>query len=351
MLAAMPTLQHAGSRAISKVYLTKQLTGSSPVLMFPLVFTVPVELVQHILSFCHPCDVAAFAQTSCAARALVYHPADQYLWRQLYLSQPFDSPIVISDARQRLGIAQKQEIRDNHRWKIDLIDRLRAERALTRQTASEAERQQALRTLITAIEETSLAIWQTGTSRNTTWVKPLIRQSSLLLTRLYSPLESEFDSESVQLHAQLRSYLNLAIDHRTDKNTHNLLLDRRNQSRAFVYDLRHYNAENNWGPYLPDGSVNWVHIEHLINVVSLNIRELPGNWALTRPPSCISIARPFTPPGSSLHPVVDWAGVEGTFFASDIKSSHCAFAGTWRRYVCFMDYRCVAFGPTSAAIL
>ncbi|KAJ3513121.1 hypothetical protein NLJ89_g3125 [Agrocybe chaxingu] len=115
----------------------------------------------------------------------------------------------------------------------------------------------------------------------------------------------------------------MAFDPRLDKKTLASLKSMRDISRAYVYDLRHYTAETRWGPFNSDGSVNWTHVEHLINVVALNVQELPGSWALTRPPSCIDPPRISCALARRQISSTDWAGVEGT----------------WRRYVCFMDYR------------
>lgn len=51
---------------------------------------VPSELTEHILTFCHPRDVARVAQTCKQFRSLVYDAPDQYLWRELFLLYPFD---------------------------------------------------------------------------------------------------------------------------------------------------------------------------------------------------------------------------------------------------------------------
>ncbi|KDR85287.1 hypothetical protein GALMADRAFT_234061 [Galerina marginata CBS 339.88] len=275
----------------------------------PTIFRFPVELAQDILSFCHPWDVAAFSQTCRAAYSLIYQPADQYLWHQLYIAYSFDPPQFpdLACANGKIN------------WKNELTDRMRVELALFCGPPNVSERQHVLRMLITIIEDSSSAVSRTGSSRNIGWLKRVMRQS-LVLHNLYSDPEVEDD---VQLHAQLRAYLALTIiDSKHDKKTLAKLLDRRDLSRAFVYNLLHYEEENRWGPFMPDGRVNWIHVEHLVVVVALNIRELPGSWALTRPPTCLDSPR-LSSRTFGKDPSNDWAGVEGT----------------WRRYVCFMDYR------------
>ncbi|KAF8912947.1 hypothetical protein CPB84DRAFT_1670444 [Gymnopilus junonius] len=280
------------------------------------VFGFPVELTQHILSFCHPWDVANFSLTCSAAYILIYHASDQYLWRHLY-NTSFDLPFSVADPTNR---------KEQMNWKDELTSRMRVELALFSCPMTHSEKLRMLRMLITVIQDSSWAISRTGTSRNTAWLGRIMRQS-LLLHNLYSVPESDSE-EDAQLYAQLRAYLALIIDLINDKKSLSKLIDRRDLSRAYVYNLLHYNAENKWGPFLPDGRVNWIHAEHLIDVVALNVRELPGSWALTRPPSCLDPPRLSAIASSSFHKT-DWQGLK---------------VSTWRRYVCFMDYRTLLSG-------
>jgi len=110
---------------------------------------------------------------------------------------------------------------------------------------------------------------------------------------------------------------------------------RRSQSRCYVYDLRNYTEEQRWGPFNRHRKVNWAHVEALVNVVTLNLREMRFAWPWARdtsPPAGLQFTRPYSAPGQCSS--IDWAGVEGT----------------WARYVCFMDYRDLfAFNFTSIA--
>lgn len=263
------------------------------------VFGFPVELTQHILSFSHPWDVASFSMTCRAAYTLVYHTADQYLWRHLYNNYSFDPPCPAEDPTSRRELVN---------WKEEFTCRMKVELALFRGPVNLPEKLDALRILVKMVEDSSWAIVRTGCSRNTTWLSRILRQS-LLLHNLYTVTES---TEDRQVYAQLRAYLALTIDAVNDKKSLAKLMDRRDLSRAYVYNLLHYSAENKWGPLLPDGRVNWIHAEHLIDVVALNVRELPNSWALTRPPSCLD---PPRSPASAGFTKADWAGVEGEQFS------------------------------------
>ncbi|KAF9479735.1 hypothetical protein BDN70DRAFT_672095 [Pholiota conissans] len=278
----------------------------------PPILAVPVELGQHILSFCHPWDVAAFAQTCHAAYTLVYHPTDHYLWRQLYVTQ-FDVP--------KLSTSPSLSMQEKFEWKKELTSRMKVELVLFHGPASQAQTKGIYETLITVIEESCCIKTNASASqsRNFKWLKRVILNSQLL-SNLYSQTGSE---ENAELHARLRSHLAMTLEDKGDKQAFKLLLDRRDKSRAFVYDLRNYQPQNKWGPFKTDGSVNWIHVEHLIDVISLNIRELPGSWASTRPPSILDVHKRPLMLSADVGSANDWAGVEGT----------------WRRYVCFMDYR------------
>jgi len=292
------------------------MTGFSP----PTIFSFPVELAQHILSYCHPWDVAVFSRTCRAAFVLVYLPTDQHLWRQLHAAH-FDHPRWISDP-----FSKKEKVN----WRDELTNRLKVEISLFHGPVTLIERKHALDMLITIIEDSSWAIAQTGSSLNIGWLRTILNDS-LLLTNLYSISDSE---EYPQLHARIRAYLALTVEYdfsRRDKRTLGLLLARRDKSRAYVYDLRNCKAENKWGPFMPDGGVNWVHIEHIINVVSLNIRELPGSWALTKPPSCLGPLKASFPTRATVPTAADdWASVEGMI-------PHHQFPVLLKNYILFRD--------------
>ena len=113
-------------------------------------------------------------------------------------------------------------------------------------------------------------------------------------------------------------------------------------ARSRVYDLRKYQPENFWGPFLNDGSgnVDWEKLQCIIVLLGHNLRTFAerthGHFgthrekaflgtapnSFTSTPSCPSHAAMMvkepTPPLAALDPY----GV----------------TGTWRRIVCFLDY-------------
>lgn len=279
-----------------------------------LIISLPVELLQHILSFCLPQSAAYFSLTCKSAYSLICSSTDLFLWRHLYLNA-FDPPAFIHVHYQ----GTSSNLLPSYDWKNQLIQRMRATTIFFHGPPSAEDRRSAFRAIIASIDDSVAAVSRTGTSDNLSWLKDVIFQTRLL-TNLYSTLDS---TEDAQLTAQLKSYLTLVVtgtNYKADadviserESLLDVLLSRRDISRAYVYDLRNYTTKSRWGPFLPDGSVNWVHVEHLVNVVALNIRELPGTWPKTRPPSCLDLSR-----GRSR----DWAGVEGKRFIFPLCCYH-----------------------------
>ncbi|KAI0666317.1 hypothetical protein C8Q78DRAFT_1060772 [Trametes maxima] len=71
--------------------------------------------------------------------------------------------------------------------------------------------------------------------------------------------------------------------------------------------------------------VNWEHIEHIVNVVRLKLRDIshPALGFDEKPLFTLDGLRAYSAVGSFERDPRDWAGV----------------TGKWRRFVCFMDYR------------
>ena len=102
-----------------------------------------------------------------------------------------------------------------------------------------------------------------------------------------------------------------------------------NEGRCFVYDLRNYTMESDWGVYRVAGTeqldetraryiyeANWTHVKHCVNTILFAIVNL------LYPPMGFDFIRAYSAPGSFDRKPEDWAGVEGE----------------WVRYLCFMDY-------------
>jgi len=187
-------------------------------------------------------------------------------------------------------------------WKGELLRRIKAESIAFSAEERVFERKRALETFISMVQDALPVVkGQREPSHNLQWLVRVLRDSRML--------DANILPNEARLHARLRSYIALSLDDSKDDKTRTRLKERRAASRCYVYDLRHYCPDNSWGPYMHDGRVNWVHVEALVNVILLNLRELPGMWVNTRPPVGLEATRPYSAPGDYHLP--DWAGVEG----------------------------------------
>ncbi|KAI6032072.1 hypothetical protein BKA83DRAFT_4209603 [Pisolithus microcarpus] len=257
------------------------------------------EIIEHALIHCHPRDVAAFSQTCRAAYQIVYHDRDGYLWRQLFLSYPFDDP------RESLQGLRRYTPFD---WKGELQRRVLAE----------------------AISHSPLATPEELTDTLETFLD-VVRTASPV-TQGYERVPSQSLLWVVDNLAHLRSYLALTLDDYDEDDVCGMEWMRvlRTRSRCYVYDLGNYCRENDWGPFWKNGCVNWVHVESIINVLLSNLAELSEPSLIDiRPPCGLEATRAYSAPGATTRNSKDWPGVEGT----------------WARYVSFLDHR--AFNVTT----
>ncbi|GLB36510.1 hypothetical protein LshimejAT787_0307980 [Lyophyllum shimeji] len=271
----------------------------------------PVEVTQRMLVFCRPQDVIAFSSTCRLAHMVVFDFSAQYLWRELFFSHPFDDP------RQPLDITLESDASAVD-WRHKTIERLKAERVAKSSRAPSWQTSRALQVFISMIHDMPAVIQRNipVRSHNLKWLERVLRKSDILNFEIEAPR-----SEGMP-YAQLRAYLALSLDEGDDEKTRLRLEARRKRSRIYVYNVRNYPGSN-WGPFLPDGTADWIHIEHLVNVIVMNLRELPGMWSRIKPPLGLAAIRPYSVPSNGSEQPRDWARVEGT----------------WRRYVSFMDFR------------
>lgn len=313
--------------------------------------TIPSELLQKILLFCHPRDVASFSQTCKHAYDVIYSPDQQYLWRELFLSS-FDDPRSSLSSSPRMT-SQPDSLTLPYDWRTELQRRVRVEVL----PVEDADHREVLEVLTDAITQASPVLPSSWTSDgyesspNLTWAANVVEDSSLLR---FDPLWTQ-----IELTAHLRALFVQTV--LTDES--NSYLDHRLRARTYVYDLRNYVRSREWGPYRefsnglqedadeisssgpasvatrgPPGphEVDWTHINALAIVVTANLRDIDTRWpqeALDRPPLLtkgLEATRAYSARGT--HPEVrkikeDWAGVDGH----------------WLRIVCFCDYQCVSF--------
>lgn len=281
----------------------------------PRILQIPPEITEHTLVLSHPRDVASFAQTCRSARALVYEARDQHLWRRLFLEQPFDDP-----RRTLVSYDVVNEVLEVD-WKKELQRRVFAMRVIQKISTHPPELAGALDALVSVIKNLPPMSEKQDESNDLIWLSQLVREHNVFRDCFVT---SSWTFEEQQRLLELWTYVGWR-DTVRDKDALSILSER-NAARAFAYDMRNYSQETLWGPFLPGkkGSVNWQHIRALITVVFCNLHDLGMLWQDTRPPSNLDALRPYSAPRchGARNPR-DWAGVEGT----------------WRRYVCFMDYR------------
>ena len=299
--------------------------------------TIPQELTEHVLAYCEPRDLARLAATCRTLRDIVYNENDQVVWRNSFLS-------LFDDPRKTLPTARADAPEVD--WRGELQRRVRAENVLAdkaRARLSDVAHEDrmvdlnedrpihaALRTLVSAVFAAPPG--STDTSENLAWVESVFLRSPLFVDLVDQPNPwsgRSISGSAAQLVAQLQTYLALSYEDGKTKESQKRLVNVRTASRCFVYDLRKYQPETLWGPYLRDNrrrlKVNWEHVRHIQNVVLMNLRDFPESWKKIWPEWRIQSTRALSAPGIEKRKPWDWAGVEGK----------------WRRVVCFMDYRFV----------
>ena len=292
----------------------------------------PTELVQDVLRFCTPQALAAFSQTCRLAFTIVYGSEDQHVWREIFLSVPFDDLRDSPDYDSSVPID----------WKTELQRRMRASSAIVFAPEdlplSPEIQEQALRAfeVLVKVAQSAIPPFRTDPdsppvpSHNMRWLTDALARCALF----YDPEGSvNFDGHSDHLE-QLLAYWGTPRRGVPTGSLHT-------EGRCFVYDLRHYTLESNWGVYRVAGTeqldetraqyiyeANWEHIKHCANTVLFGVANL------LCPPMGFDFIRAYSAPGSFDRKPDDWAGVEGV----------------WVRYVCFMDYSDLAGGPIYSSL-
>ncbi|KAH9924355.1 uncharacterized protein BXZ73DRAFT_91336 [Epithele typhae] len=245
---------------------------------------LPVELIEDIVLLLDPLDVSRFVQTCSAYHLLLYSNSGEHLWRELYLLQPFDDP------RQCLTPLGRPLPRLD--WK-DLLQRVMRTRTILANVnlCKPEERTTVLQTLVDMVSN-CVPSFIGEPSRNHAWVALMIP------AHLLRPYPRDFAKEEIT------------------------------RSRAFVYAMRNYKYDNDFGPFRMDstGRVDWVHIRALHHVISMHIvpsTEETSQAIFTVFPMSMPWTQSVIPDGLELLQQDDWAGVGGTW--------HCSFA--------FMDHQ------------
>uniref|UniRef100_A0A8H7XQU9 Protein kinase domain-containing protein n=1 Tax=Psilocybe cubensis TaxID=181762 RepID=A0A8H7XQU9_PSICU len=276
-----------------------------------LLTDLPPELIEEVLTYCDPLDVSKLAQMCSTLRKLVYGAEDSKLWRELYLMQPFDDP--------RHCIAQDgNPVPQPIAWRDELQRLMRVRTILTSSNAfailKPGELKVILKFILKFISNVPPISPFGDVAMNHVWAVAMLQGGFIDL------LENKEgkDDEERQLTSKLHTYYGITV---ADKQARKRVL-----SRAFVYSLRNYRPETEYGPFFSSGAVNWEHMQAIHHVVSMHLVDLQEEADYKFPIFPLSL--PFTqsaiPPELALdEPESDWAGV----------------AGTWNVSFCFCDHR------------
>lgn len=289
---------------------------SHPIMAF--IYDIPLEILEQIILELDPIDMASLAQTCKAYHALLYQSPSQHLWRSMYLSQPLDDP------RRCVDPLGNSLVNTEVDWK-DLLQRIIRLRTLARNHSlcKSEERELVFRTLrylICQIPPTP-DVPSEELSLNLVWLAALLRGGAFLDIESWP---ADLPETERQLLACIHTHFGIST---RDRRRSQLTL-----SRAFVYAMRHYTWDNEFGPFLMDGSgrVNWVHLQAIHHVMSMHLvpqtfSEEPeeGQSAFTIFPMSLPFCQTFIPQGLVLDQEKDWAGV----------------AGVWTCAFCFCDHR------------
>jgi F-box domain len=272
---------------------------------------LPPEILDEVLVSLDPLDVAYFAQTCKKYHNLVYRSEDNYLWRALYLVQPFDDP--------RCSLTPSLELipPESIDWKGSLQAVIRARTVLADPSKCRpGEREVILRTLTQILRNAAPAssFSEKTRSKNLVWLVTMLRDGVFLTDGLPGSTGAE-----LQLRAYLLVHLGLTPSDATSAN--------KASARAFVYNMRNYRYDSSFGPYLPDGNgrINWVHVYAIHRTIAMHLVDLREGDSFAFPliPVSMPYCQSIIPRGLDLSKVEDWAGIEGLW--------HCTFS--------FMDHR------------
>ncbi|KIY51526.1 hypothetical protein FISHEDRAFT_56667 [Fistulina hepatica ATCC 64428] len=266
---------------------------------------VPPEVLADILVQSDPLDVARLSQCCRYLHAVVYAPDALYLWRRLYLSYLDDPRSCVSQTGVWVTISD-----DSAFWRRRLQSIVSARTTLLRLCSVQQplfDGRQALQTLVDLLAALPPREWHSAAvPRNVHW---FMHELAPLLDFHYVPSSTE-----VQLYARLQLYHGIAGKLAPDH-------ERRMKARAYVYDLRHYQAETRFGPLLPGGAVNWQHLLEAYLVMIANVQDpfsqVHQAFQDVLDPAVVPFSEMQAPPqiARALGDPVDgdWAGVAGVW--------------------------------------
>lgn len=269
---------------------------------------LPPELIEQILLELDPLDFAAFAQSSRSFHDFVYKSPDAHIWRELYLAQPLDDPRTCLDT---LGFPLEDI---DWKWELQRVTRARTVVNFIEKCRPH-ERCGVLQTLIDLVTRIppSPSVLSDQLSMNLLWVAALVRGGAVFDHTTWEP-----SPEEQQLRAKLHTYYGVTP---SDAKTASKI-----ESRAYVYNMRNYKWDNEFGPFMMDGSgrVNWLHVRAIHHCMSLHLVEMTEEEEIvfTIFPMSLPYCQSILPGGADVGGVQDWAGIEGEWVVSFCFCDH-----------------------------
>jgi len=272
---------------------------------------LPPEIVEEILVHIDPTDVAQVAASCSVMREIIYCSEDSKLWRDLYLAQPFDDP---RDCVSEQG----QPRADPIPWKSELQRIIRARIVVCSEDPWSIIKPGELVTILNSflnmvccVPPRTLDESLEDLSSNLLWVAAMLRLGFIDLLEA-----STLATEERRLIARLHTYYGL-----TKMDGKRIT---RVKSRAYVYNMRHYLPDNDYGPFLSDGRVDWEHMQALHHVVSMHLVSLNEDEEFEYAvfPLSLPYTQIFMPRDVPKEQKDDWAGVNGDWAVSFCFCDH-----------------------------
>ena len=274
------------------------------------IIELPTEIIEEILARCDPIEVSKAAQTCSALRKFIYASDDEKLWRDLYLAQPFDD--------LRKCVSEHGQLVQVPDWQRNLQRLFRARNVVANPSLLKpGELEEILQTLLKMIlyhfpRSTSNSD-KTESSRNLCWISNILRDHDFI--DQVEDMKSSLTFSERQLLSRLHCYFGL-----TDKDV--VEPQARIDSRVYVYTMRNYRRENNYGPFLSDGTVNWEHMQALHHVVSMHVFD-DGSDSFSVFPMSVENMQVMLPDGQEgEEDLKDWVGLQGSWVLSFCFCDH-----------------------------
>ena len=289
---------------------------------------LPTEIIEEILVQCDPIEVAKAAQTCSALRTLIYDSQDSKLWRELYLVEPLDD---LRNCVSQHGHPAQVE------WKRNLQRIVRARKIVANLSLLKpGELEEVLQTLLMMI------LYHPSWLSNTPAAIPSLNLQWLSAVLQHGFIDEVEEMTSLtfaerQLLSRLHCYYGL-----TEKDMEH---QARVKSRVYVYTLRNYQSENDYGPLLSNGAVNWEHMQALHHVVSMHLVDLKeAGFEFPTFPMSLSQMQIVIPVGSDYdgdkeqekENHEDWVGLEGSWIMSFCFCDHRDLLGEF--FLQFFSY-------------